>query len=141
MFEKIIWATDGSDAADRALSYALKLAESNGSSVVAVHCNEHIIGGKAKGQPVLADEEELQAKIAHQVHELKEKGVDASLVVIDERSPGAAHSIADHAEKVKADVIVVGTRGHSTVAGLLVGSVTHRLLHIAPCPLIVVPEK
>jgi nucleotide-binding universal stress UspA family protein len=47
--------------------------------------------------------------------------------------------IADLAREIDADAIVVGTRGHSPVAGLLLGSVTQRLLHIAPCPVVAVP--
>ena len=52
---------------------------------------------------------------------------------------GPAHPIAEIAEEANADLIVAGTRGHSPVAGLLVGSVTQRLIHIARCPVLVVP--
>jgi nucleotide-binding universal stress UspA family protein len=38
-----------------------------------------------------------------------------------------------------ADVVVVGTRGHTAIGGLLLGSVTQRLLHVAPCPVLAVP--
>jgi nucleotide-binding universal stress UspA family protein len=51
----------------------------------------------------------------------------------------AARVVADIAHEDDADVIVVGTRGHSPLVGALVGSVTQRLLHIAPCPVIAVP--
>jgi nucleotide-binding universal stress UspA family protein len=53
----------------------------------------------------------------------------------------AAHAIAEAAEKDGADLIVVGTRGHSALGGLLRGSVTQRLLHLAPCPVLAVPAR
>ena len=45
------------------------------------------------------------------------------------------------ATEADADLIVAGTRGHSPVAGLLLGSVTQRLLHIARRPVLTVPGK
>ena len=45
-----------------------------------------------------------------------------------------------HAEDVGADLVVVGTRGHTPLAGLMLGSVTDRLLHILRCPVLAVPS-
>ncbi len=105
MFEVIVWASDGSDHADRALNYARELAEANSARLVAVHVGEVTVG-RGAGYPVQIDEEEVEQKIQ------KEAG---------------------------AELIVVGTRGQGPISGLLLGSVTQRLLHIAPCPVLAVP--
>jgi nucleotide-binding universal stress UspA family protein len=137
MFKTIIWATDGSETADRALPYAKALA-GDGGRLIAVHGKEVFVG-RAGAYPVLADDDELEAKIRSQVEEARDEGIDASLALASGPAPHAAHMIADAAREADADVIVVGTRGHAPVAGLLLGSVTQRLLHIAPCPVLAVP--
>lgn len=140
MFETIIWATDGSEAADAALPYAKGLAESEGHKLVIAHSKE-LLRGRAGGHPMYADEDELQEKIRGQAEELRKDGVDVTLKIETDAAPGAAHMIADVARDVGADVIVVGTRGHTAIGGLLLGSVTQRLLHIAPCPILAIPAS
>jgi|SRR5215211_6120595 len=140
MFKTIVWATDGSEGADRALPYVKELASKFGSSVVVVHSEEFLMGPRAGGQPAHADEDEIQAKAKDQVTELKDAGIDASWKLVSGSSLlGAAHMVADAAREAGGDVIVVGTRGHTPLAGLIVGGVTQRLLHIAPCPVMAVP--
>ena len=86
------------------------------------------------------DEDDLQAKIKRQVEELGDAGVDAKWKLIGGPSlEGAAHMVAEVARQAGADLIVVGTRGRTALAGLLVGAVTQRLLHIAPCAVLAVP--
>lgn len=138
MFKTVVWATDGSEAADRSLPYAKALAAGGDRTLVVVHSKELLVG-RAAGYPVHADEDELEAKIRRQVDEARDEGLDATLKLARGAAPGAAHMIADMAREVGADVIVVGTRGHAPVAGLLLGSVTQRLLHIASCPVLAVP--
>jgi nucleotide-binding universal stress UspA family protein len=74
------------------------------------------------------------------VEEARKEGVDASFTILPGLAHGTAHAIADRARELDADVIVAGTRGHGVVAGLLLGSVTQRLQHVAPCPVLVIPS-
>jgi nucleotide-binding universal stress UspA family protein len=142
MFKKIVWATDGSESADKALAVAKMLATESSGELVAVHCEELTLPGKGGGSlPVAANEEDLKSKIERQVSELSADGITATLETTRAKVGGAAHAIASAALVHESDAIVVGTRGHTPLAGLLVGSVTQRLLHIAPCPLIAVPTR
>lgn len=142
MFNKVIWATDGSDAADRALPQAKAIATESGAPLVVVYCEEVTLPGRGGGSlPVHANEAALQEKIERQVAELSSNGVKATLASTRSQVGGAAHSIADIATREQADLIVVGTRGHTPLAGLLLGSVTQRLLHIASCPVLAVPTR
>ena len=106
-----------------------------------MHCVEFTLPGKGGGRyPVFANEDELEAKIERQVSDISGDGVPTTLQLARASVGGAAQTIADAARDQHGDVIVVGTRGHSALGGLLIGSVTQRLLHIAPCPVLVVPS-
>jgi nucleotide-binding universal stress UspA family protein len=138
MFRKIVWATDGSAGADHALGYARDLARAYHADLVVVHGEEMSAARSSIGYTRRVDEEDLEAKIKRQVAEITGSGRPVSVKVIGGHAHPAA-LIAEVAEEVGADLVVVGTRGHTPLAGLLVGSVTDRLLHISPCPVLAVP--
>jgi nucleotide-binding universal stress UspA family protein len=140
LFKVILWATDGSSGAERALPFAKGLARTYGARLIVVHVKELAVG-RAAGYPVRVDEDEVQAAILKQVEDLKQEGLDATLQMATVGAGGAAHVIAEIADEAGADLILAGTRGLGPLAGLMLGSVTHRLLHIAHCPVLVVPPK
>jgi nucleotide-binding universal stress UspA family protein len=137
VFKTIVLAVDGSESSDRALTFAGELAKQSGGRIVAVHIKE-LIAGRFAG-PVHVDEEDLQAKIRKQVQDLSDAGVTVSVEMHSTMTGGPAPLIADAATRENADVIVTGTRGHTALAGVIVGSVAQRLLHVAPCPVLVIP--
>ena len=141
MFKKIVWATDGSDSAEKALPYAKSLAEGQDATLFVAHAVETYTGSRAAGLPLYANEEELQEKVKSEIAELESEGVRVESKFLTGLGTRAAHAIAEYAREVGADVIVAGTRGHTPLGGLLLGSVTQRLLHIAPCPVLVVPAE
>jgi nucleotide-binding universal stress UspA family protein len=139
VFKTIVWATDGSENADHALSVARALAREHDSPLVVMHVVQRYT--TKAGLAVYADEDQVQAKLKRVVEELSQEGLTASLKIVDHVGPQPAHEIADLAREAGADLIVVGTRGHAALSGLLLGSVTQRLLHVAPCPILVVPTS
>jgi nucleotide-binding universal stress UspA family protein len=65
MFKKIIWATDGSNAADLSLPHATTLAKDADGELLIVHCEEWIAPGPRSGHyPVHADEDEIKGQAA-----------------------------------------------------------------------------
>jgi nucleotide-binding universal stress UspA family protein len=139
MFETIMWATDGTENADRALPYAKALAQAEGATLVVAHVVERYASHKASGLAVHADEEQVEAKLRKLAAQLSDEGLKADLKIVSHVGPQPAHEIADVARDAGADLIVVGCRGHAAITGLMVGSVTQRLLHVSPCPVLVVP--
>ncbi len=132
MFKTIVWATDGTEFADRALPLVTELARANNSRIVVVHANELMLG-RFGSAPLLADEDELEARITTRVAELRHSGFAAELKIRTASHAGIAELVADAAEDVDADLIVLATHAH------LLGSVSKTLLGKAPCPVLVLP--
>jgi nucleotide-binding universal stress UspA family protein len=139
MFKTIVLALDGSEGSRRAIPLAVELAKRDQGKLVIVHVEEDIVG--KGGGPIKATEDEIQAEIRGQAEELSAQGIDTSVHMRSVMLGGPAHVIEDIATEADADLIVVGTRGHSPVAGLLLGSVAQRLLHISRRPVLAVPPK
>jgi nucleotide-binding universal stress UspA family protein len=137
MFDTVVWATDGSTAADRALPFAKRLVAPNGRLVV-VHVRELLVG-RAGGQPVYADADDIEDRIRGQVEELRQDGFDVTLKFHTTFDVNAAPAIAKEASAFGAGAIVVATRGHGALASAFLGSVTQSLLRSATCPVLAVP--
>ena len=139
MFSKIVIALDGSDHSLKAVEYAKRLSPDKSARIEVVHVRELLMGRGVGGAPVKLDEEEVVEEVQGTVRELSDAGYDVHLQVVSTVRDGPAQIIAEIAKLIHADVIIVGTRGHGPVSGLLVGSVAQRLLHLAPCPVLVIP--
>ncbi len=136
--ERIMVPVDGSDSSRRAAEYAAALAKSIGARVMVLHCRKPL--------PVILGEPYFQAaynKIMEYVRQLMvpylELFEDAGVPCVERILEGAAHEmIVEAARTEKSDLIVMGSRGRTDFQGMLLGSVTHRVLHSAPCPVLVI---
>lgn len=134
----IVWASDGSEHADRALRSAQALLAEDAATIIAVHI-VHEDDHRASRPTADAEPRDVVPSLRAVLSDLSQQGIDAALRVVEHVSLHPAQAIADIAREVGADVIVVGTRGLSPIGGVIVGSVTQRLLHLAPCPVLAVP--
>jgi nucleotide-binding universal stress UspA family protein len=139
MVSRIVVALDGSEASERTLPVLRQLAAPDGVRVEIVHVREQLVG--RPGGPLRVNEDDLMARVKEQAAELSKAGYDTHLHIEKTIGEQPAHIIAALADRSGADLIITGTRGHGPVAGLLLGSVATRLLHVAPCPVVVVPSK
>jgi nucleotide-binding universal stress UspA family protein len=130
----IVVGYDGSDTAKRALGRAAELA--NGASVTVVSAvHVHPAAGRSAG-PVDPDEvSERRQELAEAETLLAEKGITPELV---EGHGDPAEVIVEQAKGTGADLIVVGSRGLSLAERVLLGSVSTKVLHEAPCDVLVV---
>jgi nucleotide-binding universal stress UspA family protein len=141
MFKSIVWANDGSAAAQRALPLVTELARPDGAEITIVHVVERVEGSGGVGPTRRVDEPELQAQLERLAGELEQEGFNVSLYINADVGARPANEIIKTVHERDADLIVVGSHGHSLLGGLLLGSVAYRLLHVAPCPVLVVPPE
>ena len=138
MFSTIVIGLDGSDHSLKAVDYAKLLA--NPDAVIhVVHVRELLMGRGVGGSPVKIDDDEIVAQIKAILSKIEAAGLKTQLHIPETIRDSPASVIAETAADVHADVIVIGSRGHGPVAGLLLGSVAQRLLHFATCPVFVIP--
>ena len=139
MFRKIIFANEGSPAADRALIYVEHLARRYEAEVVVVHAFE--VPNRYVTTDVYEELRESFQKAAWAVvddatQELEKADILVRGVV---REGPAARTILEVAGEENASLIVLGTRGPSSAAELMLGSVSVEVLRFARCPVMAVP--
>jgi nucleotide-binding universal stress UspA family protein len=140
MFKVVVVATDGSEPGDLAIAFGKDLALDQKARLIVVYVDE-LVPGHGGAHHAQALEPEIKTKIEDQVTALKADGLDAEFQIHQVKVSGPAHAIADAASDAGADLIVLGSVGSGPLKGLLLGSVAHRLLQIAPCPVLVVPAR
>lgn len=133
---KVVVGYDGSEHARRALERAAGFAQ-DGERVTVVSAAHRLVT-TGRGPGIVADPAEIEERkrnLAEAASFLAERGVDPDLVEAH-GDPGLA--IVEEARDRGADLVVVGTRGRNTAERLLLGSVSSKVVHRAPCDVLVV---
>ncbi len=141
MFERIVLAIDASEHSRRATQVTAELAAKLGAEVSVVHVFEVAPVPLAPGVRPMDVMPEARASaeklVADAVAELERAGAKVTGQVSDTARSTAAQ-IIDVAQATNASLIVMGSRGLSDLHGLMVGSNTHKVIHLAHCPVLVV---
>jgi nucleotide-binding universal stress UspA family protein len=133
--QKIVVGYDGSEQAKRALDRAAALGRSGArvTIVTGVAVGPH--GPRSMGA---LDENELEGhrKLVEAARDhFKAQGIDAEAI---EGEGDPADVIIEAAKSTGADLVVVGTRGLNAAQRLVLGSVSTKVVHEAPCDVLVV---
>jgi nucleotide-binding universal stress UspA family protein len=138
MFERILVAVDGSDHSMRAVVAAKDLAQKSNGEVRVVHVHEREFPAVRGAVGTAETPAQAGRLVERYVKELEAGGVSTSGDARASGLGGAAREILHSAEEFDAGLVIMGTRGLSDFAGLLLGSVAHKVIHHARCPVMVV---
>jgi nucleotide-binding universal stress UspA family protein len=141
----ILCPTDLSRPSRHALDHAVALARWYSARVIVLHVHKSLaaVPAMAGAGPVKIEEEaeiaDLQRVLDRGTQAARTRGVEIETAIV----PGsaAATTIADHAKRSGADLIVIGTHGLGGFRHLILGSVTETVLRLASCPVLTVPPR
>jgi nucleotide-binding universal stress UspA family protein len=139
----ILVGTDGSEAGTAALHQALELARTTGDTVLVATVWQALQGDYGLVHPsaaLLTDLLSAERRHAERVlddaaAQAEAAGVPAETLLV---TGDPAEQLCKLARERNARLVAVGTRGHSSVRSLLLGSVSGAVIRRAPCPVLVV---
>jgi nucleotide-binding universal stress UspA family protein len=138
MYEKILVAIDQSPMAAQVLAAARELAQLSSGEVRVLHLREREMMGGRAGAVSYEGLDEARATADRAVRALAQDGIKASGEARNTPFGHTAREIVGEARDFGAEIIVMGSRGHSDLAGLVVGSTAHKVIHLADRPVLVV---
>ena len=136
MFDRILIAVDGSPYSAPAVSATVEVATKFQSQVYVLHVREHEVG-RAGAFPLETPQEAVDL-VAATVKTLRAAGITVKGDLHGAVAGHAAKEIVDTAKTEGSDLIIMGSRGLSDIAGIFVGSVTHKVLQLAHVPVLVI---
>ncbi len=142
---RLCYATDFSAAARTAWPWAVALAEASGAEIDLLHVTPDVVPGGDATAEAVGEMSMLLHRRAEEAAErfLHEAGLARQRVHVLIGRGAVGDQVARWAEERDADLIVMGAHGWSGIVRWTLGSVAHRVIQVAPCPVLTVgpPEE
>ena len=141
---RILVATDFSSTADRGLEVAISMGRALGASLTIAHVTAPIVvlPPPLEMVPIPTLFPDLPRRIQEELETRSARVRDAGLACETVELAGNTHlEIVRYASEAGADLVVMGTHGRGGLAHAVLGSVAERVLHRAPCPVLLVPDR
>jgi nucleotide-binding universal stress UspA family protein len=139
----IMAATDGSEGASRAVDVAAELAKASACDLLIVTVADRLMGEEVRqlARTGVSPGDILESFAAQTLGaaEASARRLGVKRIEVKTGWGDVTQSLLDVAVSSSAKMIVVGRRGRGQLAGLLLGSVSQKLVSLAPCPVLVVP--
>ncbi len=140
----LLVSVDFSPSTRVVIETVVELAKTSGAEVLLHHSllppvvsTEYGVGLEMMQQTIAVAEKTARHQLEHIENELTARGVRSRTLLTH---GAAASQILGAASKHKADLIVLGSHGHTAFYDLIVGSTTNAVLRKAECPVMVVPS-
>jgi nucleotide-binding universal stress UspA family protein len=140
-YQNILAAVDFSESSNTALQRAASIARASGAEFHVAHAIETLTYRGVTYQELLSPDSQIkeraqaQKTLTEAVDGLGKDPVPASVELLD---GDPRNVIVKHAEKIGADLIVLGSHGHGRLHDVLLGSITGHISHIATCSVLIV---
>ncbi len=140
MSKTIVLGVDAARHVSAAAEMTRELSRDSGDRVIVLHVHEFAVGRFGRIQVDCAEGagERLVADI---VDDLKRAGVTADAEIREANYGHVVRKILDAADEHDARMLVLGSRGRADLPHIALGSVSHRLLHLARRPVLIVPGR
>jgi nucleotide-binding universal stress UspA family protein len=148
MYQKILVPIDGSTTSQRALVEAAQLAQLSGASLVLLHIVDDAahVNGFERPAAYLSDIRPRFLAAGQALLDAAKAGLAGTPRVVDTAlieccGDRVSERIVEHATKIGADLIVLGTHGRRGVDRLLIGSDAEQVARLAPVPVLLVRQR
>jgi nucleotide-binding universal stress UspA family protein len=146
MFKHILACTDGSRLSDKAVSAAIGLAAETGARLTVFHATqdyplipfpEYAMADAAMSPVEWKAEQEKRARHILDRVAVKAKKADVKCATVFGKAAHPYLAILQAAKKARCDVIVMASHGRRGIAGVVLGSETHKVLIHGKLPVLV----